>query len=402
MEYRKKAAREHIERVRTALKDRVKTLSALSQWDIWGEGDSLLWKSGNFIDKPWFYPVYHFRDTYSFSPLSLILLKGKVILNPKAVNITRKRNFFYLPLPGSIDREISRLGAPMISSNSLFSETEYANHLASAIRSDVKRIEKQHRGTTNIVLCGGKDSLNLLLLPWENSVMAASAPPNYELVCQFVSENQLKIDVIKLCDTKDEDVLGAEIAENCSRMNLEHCRWGADLQRLCQETHGKVLFWKGQVADALTTPKWESLCHPVDGLWHQFLRSYNLIKRVLPDRIRELVARRIIEPRFRITLWQRCAMWQGSHMSLIRAITGSHVFSAYHGPETTRVFGEVDLTRAVLSDMRILVGKILAGSDVWYPSLNPAPPPSKFREGLARADLFLDILKNAGVKIISG
>ena len=95
--------------------------------------------------------------------------------------------------------------------------------------------------------------------------------------------------------------------------------------------------------------------------------------------------------------WHRGAMWQGSHMSMIRHLTGALVLSADHGPATRRVLARVDLRRAVRQDVRPIVGWYLYGGPVRYPATNPGPPVSSIRRGLSQLAPFLDALKQAGI-----
>ena len=55
--------------------------------------------------------------------------------------------------------------------------------------------------------------MNLLLLPWKNPTVVASAPPNFEFVKEFVRENQLDYEVICLQDLYDKEVLEHEVLE---------------------------------------------------------------------------------------------------------------------------------------------------------------------------------------------
>jgi hypothetical protein len=62
---------------------------------------------------------------------------------------------------------------------------------------DISLIKAGQPEFTNILLCGGKDSLSLSLLPWKNPVIVARAPPNYDLVRAFMADNYLSFDVIR-------------------------------------------------------------------------------------------------------------------------------------------------------------------------------------------------------------
>ena len=73
--------------------------------------------------------------------------------------------------------------------------SEFVARITAALIHDTRKVESELPGHTNFVLCGGRDSLNLLLLPWTNHTVALSAPPNYELVRRFVRENGLDVEV---------------------------------------------------------------------------------------------------------------------------------------------------------------------------------------------------------------
>ncbi|MBW1723379.1 MAG: hypothetical protein JRJ78_15150 [Deltaproteobacteria bacterium] len=368
--------------LRERVRSHTETCEVLTEDMIWRRHGTLLWKARKFEGSPVFYPVYRCGELYSYSVLALILHKGFLNLNGNAVREAEGRDFMYLSGLETIDTEIVRLGGPHRCGFGITDTDEYARRIARALVSDVGRVEKEHPGYTNIVLCGGRDSMNLLLLPWKNPTVAASAEPNHRFVRRFISENDLGYRLIHLEDPYEEATLDREILENCCRADLAHWRWGVSLKRLSDEYGRKVLFWKGQVADLYTTSKWKVFMHrPRRG--HLLARKVyrRLGGGLLPQRLNRAIGRRIQPGVIRDT-WDRCAMLQGCHMGFIREIADCLVLSAYHGPEVVKVFEEADLASVSREDMRDRVGRILHGEKVRYPPQNPAPPVSRIRVGL--------------------
>ena len=375
----------------------VETREALTELDLWGRSGPPVWRATRFLGTPTFYPVYRCGDLYSHSPLPLIVHKGGLHINPRVAHRVARPSFLYLSGRDTIDRDIGRVGGPPRPTFEIKGALDYARQLAAALQADVATAEAAHPGYTNVVLCGGKDSLNLLLLPWRNPVVVASAPPNYDLVRTFVTDHALEFDVIRL-DDDDASLLPVEILANCCRNNLEHCRWGPALRRLTLAFDGRVMIWKGQLANSMTTPGWRRWRHVPPALADGAAWGARVLGRLTRPRRHRLWAALTFPQRFVFwSQWHRGAMWQGSHMSMIRHLTGALVLSAYHGPATRRVLAEVDLGRAVRQDVRPIVGRYLYGGPVRYPATNPGPPVSSIRRGLSHLAPFLDALKQAGI-----
>jgi hypothetical protein len=301
-----------------------------------------------------------------------------------------RSDWLYISGKATIDRDVRRVGGPLQIAFDIGDSNEYVQLLADAMVRDAAAIEEAHPGFTNIVMCGGKDSLNLLLLPWKNPVVAASAAPNHALVKAFVKENGLKFETILLEDD-DCSLIDLEILVNCCMRNLEHARWGPQLLRLSEAQGGRVIFWKGQLGGYMK-PSWRTY-YP-----HERARLFGLINRF--GAFKRLFERTGLAQRlFFMTLWYRGAMWQGTHMSFIRLLTGSLVLSGYHGPAVKEVVSRVDLSRAVNEDIRPRIGKILHGAEVVYPAENPGPPSSKIRRGISGPEPFLRALKTLDIAI---
>lgn len=299
-----------------------------------------------------------------------------------------KPGFRYYSGNDTIDLEISRIGAPISSSRLIKNPEEYTARIASALIHDTAIIENRNPGYTNVILCGGMDSLNLLFLPWKNPVLVASAPPNYEIVKTFLSENGLPYDIVAL-DDQNDSLIEPEILINCCRNNLQHCRWGYQLRQIARDLHGRVIFWKGQLGASFMTPYWKIYTHPrivgvvlshILGFYRHFRDPTQMMQRY-----------------FFQSLWLRGAMRQGVHMSFLRHLTGAMCLSAYHGEEMRRVLSEVDLSRAVPYDIRPLLGASLASAPIRCPSSNPSPGLSVIRKNKSHLAPFLETVKHAGI-----
>jgi len=372
----------------------------LEEGDIWARHGPVVWKANEFKGTPHFYPVYKFGDFYSHSVLSLILKKGSLNLNGPALKQVQQSGFFYWSGSETIDMDIRRLGRAHTTSFKIQNVQEFAERIAAALIDDIHVIESKNPGYTNVVMCGGKDSLNLLLLPWKQNTIAASAEPNFELVKQFIEDNNLPYKVLRIEDPHDQRVLDHEVLEGCCRADLAHWRWGAHLKKIADEYDKKLIFWKGQVADLYTSDKWKVYMHPVRKPEEFARKVYKRLEKPLPFVINQFIGRRL-QPSIIQATWDRSASQQGCHVGFIREITDCLTVSAYHGPAMIKVWSEVDLGAVAQRDMRHLVGRILLGRDVVYPKINPSPGLSKIRQGVYQPQRFLDALKEGGIKVNS-
>lgn len=374
----------------------------LTEDPVWGDARTEIWQARRFRGSPSFYPVYRWRDYYSYSPLTLLLKKGSFDLDEKVSRLIAAAGRNYLSSAGTLDTEIKRVGGPMIPKFRIRTPKLYAKAIAEAVQKDVAHTEAKHPNTTNVIMCGGKDSLNLLLLRWKNPVIVASAAPNYVFVKQFITDHALHYDVIELKD-EDRTLLPQEILINFCRNNLEHCRWGPALAKIVHDLDGNVIFWKGQLGNILMNANWCYYTDPPGNDWAGLKRVCAIWGGRGECRIPEILKKIGITQRrtFR-TRWSRGAMWQGAHMSFLRQLTGALTLSAYHGPEMRRVTEEADLNRAVPYDIRPLIGELLYSKPVKYPLGNPGPQPSAIRSGVSDLQTFLKILQCAGIPANDG
>ena len=358
----------------------------------------VIWKTNAFVGSPHFYPVYNYEDMYSHSLLALILKKRSLVLNQEVLALANTPGFACVMSNQLLDREITRVGGPHGCAYSITSVDDFAQRIAAALLEDMARIEEANPGYTNVVLCGGSDSLNLLLLPWTNPVVAISAEPNFEHVQKFVAQNDLNIPVSKLEDECDADELEDEVLEGCCRVDLAHWRWGAGLRRLAKDLDHKLVYWKGQAGDLYMSPTWKAYMHPIKPMQRLARRVYRKASGYMPPSLARSIGHSL-QPSVIQASWNRTASLQGSHMGFIREIANCLTVSAYHGPAIMRVWGQADLASVAQADMRPLVGKMLLGRDVIYPAKNPGPGPSPFRAGLSSPERFLDALKATGIAI---
>jgi hypothetical protein len=369
----------------------VREVEELSGAQIWSETGGRIWRAKRFVGQPSFYPVYRMGDLYSHLPLHLVVARGHLRLDRRYANRTARSGWLYQSGSRTLDAEVDRVGCPRFSTCSLTDRDEFVARVAEALRSDVSAMEGRHPGFRNLVLCGGRDSLNLLLLPWKNEVTVLSAPPNYDWVVRFVERNDLGYEVVPLEDTNDS-LADSEILLNACRVDLEHCRWGFDLREVARRFEGRVVLWKGQLGDTFLTPFWKWYVHPPA-----------LRKLFRVPGVSRLTARtRLAQAIFAWASYYRGAMWQGAHMSILRGLTDALVLSAYHGPAMCEVLSQVDLRTTVQEDVRPRIGARLRGGDVWYPEVNPGPEPSSMRRGRSDSGTFLGTARRAGLRIVEG
>ncbi|WP_162806562.1 hypothetical protein [Sphingosinicella terrae] len=370
---------EWLSEFRSLTEKHVETDRPLTEEDVWGRADApLIWKSTTFAGRPSFYPVFEWNGFYSYSPLALVLKKGRYLPTAESHAFRMRPDFRYVPANVPFERELQRIGGAPERRPSLKDEDEFVEQLATALQSDVAAVEDRHPGYTNVIGCGGKDSLNLLLLPWTNPVMVVSARPNFELVQQFVHRNGLGHEVIEMEDSVDEGWDVIETALGLGTIDMQHIRWSPHRRRIAESLQRRAIFWSGALLDAYTTPRWRTLAN-YPGPREQRLR--NLYARRF-DRLPSAAEVPISHGLQRLLpeiLWRRCAAFQGMHQAHVRAFSGGFPQSAYHGPAIQRVLARASLPALSRRDLRGDVGARLAGRTVWYPSTNPGPPPSRLR-----------------------
>ena len=361
---------------------------SISEDDLWSTAAPHIWQAEQFLGSPAFYPVYRHENYYSFSPIPLILRKGYLRINRKFVRECSRPGFVAYSGDETIDQEIRRVGGPISFLPDIESEGKLVSEVAKALCDDVRRIETLNPEHTNVIFCGGKDSLNLLLLPWRNPVLVVSGPPNDALVREFVKRNGLDFEVKSLSNEQDDDVVAAEIVANACFMSLEHCRWGTDIVRISRKLDAKSVAWLGQLGDTFLTPYWRD--------YYAFPPNFfNHVKQRVQKRLNWGKWFSQSSKAFARAMWSRGAMWQGVHLQQIRLLTGALALSAYHGSAMRSLLPRIDLKRAVTRDVRPMIGESLLGKPVCYPTANPGPPGIPYRQHLHHPNHFMAAFRTA-------
>lgn len=364
---------------------------------IWRRHDAYIFECPDFGAHPNFYPVYRHGDLYSFSMLPLIAAKGGLNLNPEfaALNLVEGADVAR-PNP-TIDAEITRIGGPTALDQSITDRADFIARFSSAINRDIAETCAANPGKTHVILCGGKDSLNMLLADWPAPVVAYSAEPNFPLVRKFVAENGVDIEVRRLEDIDPGEGLAREIAEASCLVELENWKWTAHLKRIAEDLDHQVVFWKGQVADAFLTDYWRSYTSSRSAGYKFFKKAYRKLAQRAPGLVDPLFARQAVAD-MEQAVWERAAVGQGAHLGMLRSICNALFLSVYHGPNAYDVMRRVNFRALAHEDIRPAVGAALLGREVRYPAENPAPPASGFRKGLRTVQHYTDALNSLGIR----
>ncbi|MFV0359662.1 hypothetical protein [Tropicimonas sp.] len=375
-------------------------VDSISTASMWTTHDRYVFTSDIIGEISGFYPIYRYENCFSFSILPLVLLKGRLVVDEDFVRRFLDSGRDVAEPAPVIDREIVRLGGPPKLRQEFSDRGAFSEALAAAMTADIRDICARNPGKTHAVLCGGKDSLNILLADWPAPVIALSAEPNFPLVQRFVEANGLDIEVMRLEDTEPApEELTREIAEASCLVDLGHWRWTEHLRRIAQERDGQIVFWKGQMADATLTEYWRSYTSRTGGAYQFARKAYRKLARTLPGPMDALFAGHAIAD-LEQTIWLRGAVGQGGHLGFLRSICDALFLSAYHGPGTADVMSRIDLRALARDDLRPDVGRALLGRPVIYPETNPAPAASHFREGRRSLESYLGALGSHGIEIV--
>lgn len=347
-----------------------------------------------------FYPLYKYKNFYSFSIFPLIKFKNCIKINNDFVQKYVHSSFDVAGPEITIDQEIIRIGAAQKIESHISNIGLFVREISNKMQHDIDLAIKNNPGKTHFILCGGKDSLNILLLKWSSPVIAISAEPNYDFVLEFVKKNKLDIDVMKLEDIDPGESIEREIAEASCLVDLSHWRWTTHLKKIASDYDQQVIFWKGQVADAFLTDYWRSYTSNSNSVYKKYRKVIRRLARIEPATVDRFFGEHVLQD-FQQSLWRRAAVAQGAHLGFLRSICNALVLSAYHGPETTKVLYSMDLQKLTAADLRPAIGEALLGRPVRYPPTNPAPPPSVFRIGLRSRSRYVAALRNMGINEVS-
>lgn len=346
------------------------------------------------LNIPHFAPYYKCKNNEDVSILEMIKRKGYLKINPKAIRIIDHPDFLFCPPNTLIDSEIKRIKYNWKFDKIITQKDVFVSSISKAMIDDAKKIEDEYSDHTILALVGGKDSLNMLLLPWKNPLIVASAAPNYPLVKKFISDNNLKYDIIQLDDERNLN-LEKEILINCCRLRLDNCRWTGHLSEIISFLNNKVVILIGQWGDNLLTDKWKkNILLPPD--FHIQGRYNKLLKRisVFTNKLESTYSTNPdIQSLFFRNLWYESAHWQGVHMSFLYEYLGCPVLSIYHNEDVMKIICQTDYVKVVSTDLRSTIGDKIFGRKVIYPDKNPSPPVSRIRKDISGSKIFLDLIQ---------
>jgi hypothetical protein len=346
------------------------------------------------LNIPHFAPFYKFKNDEDFSLLEMIKKKGYLKINTKAIKIIDHPDFLFCPPNTLIDSEIKRVEYSWKFDKIITQQDVFVSSITKAMIDDAKKIEDEYTDHTILALVGGKDSLNMLLLPWRNPLIVASAAPNYSLVKKFLSDNNLNYDIIQLDDERNLNI-EKEILINCCRLKLDNCRWTGHLSEIVSAQNSKVVILIGQWGDNLLTNKWKkNILPPPD--FHIQGRYNKLLYRLsaLSNKFERLYSSNPkIQSLFFRNLWYESAHWQGVHMSFLYEYLGCPVLSIYHNDDVMKIISQTDYVKVVTTDLRPTIGDMIFGRKVIYPEKNPSPPVSRIRKDISGSKIFLDLIQ---------
>ena len=370
---------------------------SINQYDLWYRPDVNIIQAQQFLGSPKFYPVYRYENFYSWSLLELIRYVGCVDLNKEAMNFNCNDGFSYLPATLLPVNRITRIGGPLsISAKRYRTEKDFVSTMAIAMAKDIEIVESRLKDYTNVILTGGKDSLNMLLLPWRNPVIVASAAPNAVLVQEFINRNNLPHQFVELRNDDDNSLLKEEMLSNCGRINIQHMRWQRQCRDLGYSLDGKALFWGGSLGDSFMTTKWRTI---------QEIRLA-VEQRQLSARIKRFIELKFykafplkLQQRYFNVVWNRMAMWQAVSKAIHREVTGCLSLSGYHGDNVLQCLSDTVLADCVNTDVRVLIGAAIAGRPVEYPAENPSPPMSNRPSGISDLQRWVNVMREEEIAL---
>ena len=349
----------------------IKEIEILDLTKVWEDEKTLIWKAKKVFNPSPFYPIYQYMDYYSPHILPLILLKKILNMDNLFCEEFNNKKKYYSGLR-TIDKDIKRVYGALKNTQTIQSREQLVSKVSLAMIKDVASTEDLYPDHQNIVFCGGKDSLNILLIPWRKPIIVVSASPNFQLVKQFIINNQINVSEIIELHHEPSKYTEIEVLSNASLNNLNHCRWINQFMSLSVK-YPHCIFWKGQLGDTFLTNNWKRYrtlkATPLD-----FFKGYSRLHQEFIE-----------------NLWNRGAMWQGAHMSNLRLATDKLVLSIYHGKEMVKVLKEMDLTRCIDTDIRALIGDKITNKKVVYPKNNPSPPKLSREKSLSSPSYFKEI-----------
>ena len=135
-----------------------------------------------------------------------------------------------------------------------------------------------------------------------------------------------------LDDTYDPELLVAEVAECCCRMELSNWKWGRDLKDIAREFDQKVIFWQGQYSEILLSTDWKHMIWPKNAFNNFWGKIFRISSPYLPKFIKYPIGE-LIAPLSAVRAWNFTSVKLGDHMAFLRSICDALVLTPYMGAE---------------------------------------------------------------------
>jgi hypothetical protein len=324
-----------------------------------------IYKTKKIIADNYLYPLYYIREceiyVVSTSVYSLIHYKKTFIKDPKFQTTFGFRPTFLTP-----DIEIKRARTlERITTKQITDSFEIAKLGSKIIQDYITEIEDMYKGYTHVLLMGGKDSQNLLLANRKADWIAVTGEPNCDDNEYFLTANQVKLkSYLRISNQTDNSLLSKEIISMDCMYDVAHFRYCKDLERIISQSDNKVVLWMGTAGDGIFS---KSHCHLYKN-WNDFWNLH-------------------IGPAMGV-------LHQG-----YKNLFDIPVLSPYQCPKMLdELFYKYDPYYVHKNkDIRPLMGEILYGRKVEYPSRNLTPDPWK-RSRFISLKVYTHQIKNENIK----
>lgn len=71
---------EKLQQIKKRIEEYTEKCESISEEEMWTSHETLIWEAESFLGTPHFYPVYKWKNFYSYSLLALIVKKGEIII----------------------------------------------------------------------------------------------------------------------------------------------------------------------------------------------------------------------------------------------------------------------------------------------------------------------------------
>lgn len=221
----------------------------------------------------------------------------------------------------------------------------------------INDIEKQYPDKQHIILMGGKDSQLISLIPKLNDENwhVFSAEPNYPLIRDWLSTNDIKVNKLFFHDGGNEETID-EFKNKiiCGDLYTSpiHIRYAPALKKIAKEFNNECIFWLGSM------PRRSSL---YDGVHAQNGHSKK-------------------RKEFFNSHFNSFPAWQGNIQQTYSNYIGCPFLCPYYLNDIwSELYVHIDpgmIEKGI--DLRPRLGEALAGREIVWPEGNPGPTPYKY------------------------